>query len=593
VARTKAIAAAGIAAAVGLTTAACGGGNSSDSSNGSTSNGKSAYNAAISTVVNPSDKKGGTLNLWSAQDADNFDPARGYYAFVWNLNRLYTRKLVDYAAKPGKDGLQLVPDLASAEPTISADKKTYTFKLRSGIKFDDGSGITSKDIKYGIERVWATDVISGGPVYLPGLLDQGQKYPGPYKDKDPNHLGLKSVETPDDSTITFHLAKPSSDFLYLLAMPGSGPVPQKRDTGAKYGLAPASSGPYMFKQGGILPGKSAAWVRNPNWDPATDPIRKALPDQINFTVTTNQDDLDSRLVAGTADLDAAQVGVQTAARAKILQNAQLKANADDPISGFLRYAGLVQSVKPLDNIDCRKAIIYAADPTSMQTAFGGPIAGGDIGTNMLPATIGGSDPNYDPFGRLQGKPQVDKAKQALAACGHPNGFDVTITARNNRETEVKSAEALQASLKAVGINATIAQYDGAQQASVTGSPSNVAAKKYGIIMAAWAADYPTGSGYMQALSDSRFIPANGNYNLPEIKDPSIDALYDQAQLETDPAKANDLYNQINHKIMEGAYYLPVVFAKALNYRNPRLTNVYYHDTYGQIDFQALGVSDGK
>ncbi|HEY0530627.1 MAG TPA: ABC transporter substrate-binding protein, partial [Actinoplanes sp.] len=471
--------------------------------------------------------------------------------------------------------------------------KTYTFKLRSGIKFDDGSAITSKDIKYGIERVWATKVISGGPVYLPGLLDQGQNYPGPYTDKDPNHLGLKTVETPDDSTIIFHLAKPSSDFMYLLAMPGSGPVPQKRDTGAKYALAPASSGPYMFKPGGIVPGKSVAFVRNPNWDQSTDPIRKALPDAINLTVTTNQDDLDSRLIAGTADLDAGQVGVQTAARAKILQDPTLKANADDPVNGFLRYVGIAQSVKPLDNIDCRKAVIYAADPTSMQTAFGGPVAGGDIGTNMLPATIGGSDANYDPFGRLQGKPQPDKAKQELAACGQPNGFNVTIAARNNRDTEVKAAEALQASLKAVNINATIAQYDGAQQASITGSPSNVAAKKYGLIMAAWGADYPTGSGFMQPLSDSRFIPANGNYNLPEIKDPSIDGLFDQAQGSTDPAQANDAYSQINHKIMEGAYYLPVVSAKALNYRNPRLTNVYYHDAFGQIDFQALGVSDGK
>ena len=63
--------------------------------------------------------------------------------------------------------------------------------------------------------------------------------------------------------------------------------------------------------------------------------------------------------------------------------------------------------------------------------------------------------------------------------------------------------------------------------------------------------------------------------------------------ETDPAAANADYSQINQKIMEGAYYLPIVSAKALNYRNPRLTNVYYHNAFGQIDFQALGVSDGK
>jgi len=590
--KTRAIAATGVALALGLTTAACGG--SSDkgnNKNGGTSGGKSGFNAAITSIVNPSTTKGGTLNLWSSQDADSWDPVRGYYAFVWNLNRLYTRKLVDYAPAPGKEGLKLLPDLAAAEPEISADKLTYTFKLRPGIKFDDGAAITSKDIKYGIERVWAADVLPGGPVYLPGVLDQGQNYPGPYKDTDPNKLGLKSVTTPDDTTIVFKLAKPYSDFLYLLAMPGSGPVPQKRDTGAQYGSKPAASGPYMFKEP-VKPGKSASWVRNPNWDPASDPIRKALPDAINLTITTNADDLDNRLLAGTVDLDVGQTGVQAGARTKLLSDPNLKANADTPVTGFLRFADMTP-VAPLDNADCRKAVIYAADPTALQAARGGEFAGGDIGTSILPPNIAGSDPNYDPYNRKQGKPQPEKAKEALAACGKASGFDVTIAARNNRAAEVKTAEALQASLKAVGINAKIEQYDGAQDSAIGGSPEVVKQKGYGIIITGWGADYPTGAGYMQPIADSRFIVKNGNFNRAEIKDKSIDALFDQAAAETDANKAAEIYSQINHKIMEGAYLLPFVVDKALNYRNPRLTNAYVHDSFGMLDFQALGTSDGK
>jgi peptide/nickel transport system substrate-binding protein len=341
------------------------------------------------------------------------------------------------------------------------------------------------------------------------------------------------------------------------------------------------------------PGKSVAWVRNPNWDQATDPIRKALPDKINLTITTNADDMDSRLIANTADLDVSQTGVQAAARAKILQDPNLKANADTPTTGFIRYAAITQKVAPFDNIECRKAVIYASDPTTLQAARGGPVGGGDIATNMLPPNIGGSDPAYDPYGRAQGKPQVDKAKAALAACGKPNGFDTIIAVRNNKPAEVKSAEALQAALKAVNINAKIDQYDGAQQASVTGAPDNVHKKGYGIIIAGWAADWPSGTGYLQALVDSRFIQKNGNYNLAEVSDPAIDALFDQAGAETDLTKAGDIYKQINQKVMEGHHYLPIVFDKALNYRNPRLTNVYVHDSFGMVDFQALGVSDGK
>jgi peptide/nickel transport system substrate-binding protein len=582
------LAAGTVAIALGLT-AACGGGN--DNTDTDRNEGVSGYNAAMSGVVNPSDKTGGTLNLWSSQDADSWDPARGYYAFVWNMNRLYTRNLMSYDAKQGKDGLKLVPDLAESEPEISSDKLTYTFKLRDGVKFDDGTAITSKDIKYGIERIFAQDVVPGGPVYLIEHLDQGQKYPGPYKDTAADKLGLKSVETPDDKTIVFKLKKPFADFSYLLAMPGAGPVPQKRDTGAQYGAKPASSGPYMFES--YEPGKKVVLVRNPNWDKSTDPIRKALPDKIELTITTNAEDLDNRLIAGTADLDTGQTGVQQAGRVQILQDENLKKNADNPVTGFIRYAALNTKVAPLDNVECRKAVIYASDPTSLQTARGGPVAGGDIGTNMLPPNILGSDPKYDPYNRAQGKPQLDKAKEALTACGKPTGFNTVIAVRNNRPAEVKTAEALQAALKAAGINAKIDQYDGAQISSIVGSPNNVHKQGYGIMIAGWGADWQSGTGYLQPLIDSRYILPNGNFNLPEISDPAIDGLFDQAAAETDPNKAADLYKQMNEKVMEGAYYLPFVFDKALNYRNPRLTNVYIHDAFGMVDFQALGVSDGK
>lgn len=591
VGKTKVMVAGAAALTLGLT-AACGGGGSK-STGGTSSGAKSSFNAAVTGVVNPSDKKGGTLNLWSAQDADSWDPAISYYAWTINMQRLFSRTLMTYTPKPGKDGLVLTPDLAESEPTLSADKKTYTFKLRSGLKWDDGSAITSKDIKYGIERIFAQDVVPGGPLYLTQELDGGQKYAGPYKDKAPDKLGLKTVETPDDTTIVFHLQKPDANFPYMLSLPGGAPVPQKRDTGAKYALNPASSGPYMFSPGSIKPGKGAELVRNPNWSTSIDPVRKALPDKINLTITTNADDMDSRLIAGTADLDVGQSGVQSAARTQILQDPKLKANSDDPNTGFIRYIAISQGVAPFDNVDCRKAVMYAADPTSLQAARGGPIAGGDIGTNMLPPNILGSDVTYDPYNRAQGKAQPDMAKQELQKCGKPNGFNTKIAVRNNKPAEIASATALQAALKAVNINATIEQYDGSQIATVVGSPDNVHKKGYGLMIAGWGADFPTGYGYLAALADGRFIVKNGNYNLPEINDPAINALFDQGLNEPDPIKAGAIYAQINHKIMEGAYYLPIVFDKALNYRNPRLTNVYEHQGLAMIDFQALGVDDGK
>ncbi|MGI5243532.1 ABC transporter substrate-binding protein [Dactylosporangium sp. CA-139066] len=576
------------AATAALLLSACGGGTSSDntSNNGSTKD--SGYNAALDKVLNPSDKKGGTLKLTVHDNPDSLDPAIAYYAQVWNFMKgFYVRSLLTNQAKPGADGLKLVPDLAADMPAIEDGGKKYTFKLKSGLKWEDGSPIKSTDIKYGIERIFATDVINAGPKYLVDVLDEGQKYPGPYKDTDPNHLGLKSVQTPDDSTIIFTLKEPNADFEYLLSMPAASPVPPGKDTGDKYANRPFSSGPYKFET--YDQGKKLTLVRNDQWDPKTDSVRKALPDRVEVTYGTAVEEIDNQLLSEEVDLDIAQTGVQQGTQPKLLLNPDKKKNADSPVTGFIRYVAISTKVPPLDNIHCRKAVQYAADKVTLQTARGGPDAGGEIATNMLPPTIAGHDDADDVFNTKSGKPQIDKAKEELAACGHPNGFD-TVLATRNAGKEPKTAEALQQALAAVGINAKLDPQDASLYfRSIIGSPSNVHTKGYGLMMAGWGADYPTAAGFLQVLVDSRAISASGNNNYAELSDPSIDALIDQARAEPDPAKNAEIWKQINKKVSESATYLPFTYDKALNYRNPRLTNVFVTQYYGMYDFGSLGV----
>ncbi|WP_037607677.1 ABC transporter substrate-binding protein [Streptacidiphilus rugosus] len=575
----------GLIGAIALTTSACGG--SSAPKTGGTTPGGSSFNAAATSIVNPSTKKGGTLKLWSTQDVDSLDPAIGYYAFVWDLQRFYTRTLVQYPSKPGKDGLVLQPDLAQAMPTITNDGKTYTFKLKSGLKFQDGTPITSKDIKYGIERVFAQDVLPNGPIYLLSDLDEGQKYPGPYKDKDP--AGLKSVQTPDDSTIVFNLAQANSDFLNHLAMGGAAPVEQSKDDGANYAKHPVSSGPYEVEN--YVANKGFDMVRNPNWDQSTDSLRTALPDKITFTVTSNADDLDSRLLDGSIDLDAGQRGVQTAAQGKILTNPSLKADTVDAPAATIRYISIQTKVAPFDNVDCRKAVEYAISGSDQQTARGGKWAGA-LATNMLPPSIPGSD-NYDPYNLAAGQPQIAQAKAELAKCGKPNGFSTTIAARSTSPKDVKQAVAAQAALKAVGINADIFQYDGSQSGSTVGSPDVMHSKNIGLNVFGWGSDYPTGSGMLSVLIDGRLITKSGNNNFTEVNDPQINGWIDDAAKATDPAVAAADYTKINHRVMDLALYFPGVVEQSLNYYNPRLTNVYFNQQLGMIDFSTLGLSDGK
>jgi peptide/nickel transport system substrate-binding protein len=573
-----------------LVLSACGSGSSSNNNtkdNGQ--KGSAGFNAALTGVVNPSDKKGGTLKVTNHDNPDSYDPVRAYYANIWNFMKgYYVRTLVTNQAKPGDDGLVLTADLATDLPKIEDGGKKYTFTLRDGLKFEDGTPITSKDVKYGVERVFASDVLSGGPSYLIDVLDQGQKYPGPYKDSDPDRLGLRSVQTPDDHTIVFTLKEPLSDFPYLLAMPGAGPVPKAKDTGERYSNHPVSSGPYKFES--YDEGKNAVLVRNDQWDPKTDTVRKALPDRIEVTFGTAVEEIDNQLIAGEVDLDLAQTGVQQGSQAKVLLNPDVKKNADAPTTGFIRYFAMNTKVPPFDNIHCRKAVQYATDKIAMQTARGGPDAGGDIATNMLPPNIAGHDPNLDPFNTKSGKPQVDKAKEELAACGKPNGFDTVLATRNSGK-EPKTAEALQAALKNVGINARLDPSDASLYfRSTIGAPSNTHSKGYGLMMAGWGADYPTAAGFLGVLVDGRQILPSGNNNFSELDNAEVNKLIDQAKAESDPKKAAAIWGQINKLVMDEAVLVPFTYDKALNYRNPRLTNVFVSQYYGMVDFGSLGVS---
>ncbi|MFF6773100.1 ABC transporter substrate-binding protein [Streptomyces sp. NPDC012637] len=563
----------------GGNTAATGGGSGSPS--GGTASG--GFDAAVGKVVNASARKGGTLRLASGVDADSWDPARSYYGWVWNMQRLYSRTLLTYDTKPGKQGLELVPDLAEARPEVSPDGRTYTVRLRTGVTFEDGTPITSQDVKYAIERVFAQDVLSGGPLYMTELLDQGQNYLGPYKD---GGTGLKSVGTPDERTLVFRLAAPDSRFPHLLATGATVPVPKTKDTGSRYGTKPVSSGPYRFDS--YKPGTSLVLVRNTNWSPATDPLRKALPDRIELNVSSDPEQVARRLVDGSVDLDASQAGLTQASSVKVLRDQKLKAHADAPYSGYLRAYALVSKTAPFDDEHCRKAVLYAADTTALETAHGGPVAGTRYG-NMLPPTVPGSDA-YDPFGLTTGKPRPAKAKEELAACGRPNGFTTRIAVRESRPKDVAAAEALKAALGKVGITLEIEKLEISKFFETAGSPSQVKNKGYGLISTNWVADFPHGSGFLQPLADGRQILPSSNTNYAQVDDPAINALFDQARAEKDGTRATELYRQINHRLTDGAYYLPASAVKSLNYRNPRLTNVYVSEAYGMVDIQSLGVT---
>lgn len=577
---------AGTAAAVlALAAAACGGGGKGTGSTSSgTTSGGSSFNAALTSVVNPSTKKGGTLNLVASSDFDSLDPGRTYYGYSWDFQRFITRTLMMYKAAPGKEGTQLVPDLATGPGQVSNGGKTWTYHLQTGVKFDTGQEITSQDIKYGVERLFATDVINGGPAsYYQSLLVGGNSYPGPYKDK----AGLASIKTPDAQTISFDLVKPFADFDYLMALPAAAPVPASKDTGKNYQFHPVSSGPYMIKT--YQPGKLLDLVRNPYWSAATDPNRKALPDAVHLVEGLDPTVMDQQVLSGQAVANIDVGYLQPATVAQVLRSPTLKPNSDNPFTGYLRYLSVQTKVPPFNNIHCRRAVFYAVDKTALQFAEGGPVAGGAIATNTMVPTL----PAYKQFDMYPDGPgntgNIAMAKRELAECGKPNGF-TTVLGASNKSRGPRDAQALQAALAKVGINATLALVDPSTYFSgFIGVPSNVQKRGIGLAVAGWGPDFPTEYGYYESIVDGRAIKAQGNSNYAELNDPVVNNLIDQALATTDAAARHAIWQQVDRQVMTDAVMVPLVAIKGLYYRNPAATNVYFNNAFGYYDYVSMGV----
>jgi peptide/nickel transport system substrate-binding protein len=587
--RRPVLVAAATGTALALVLAACGGkSTSTPGGGGGGSTTAATFNAGVGKVFNASTAKGGTLRFANSGDWDSLDPADTYYAYSWNFIRLYGRTLTMFAPAPGADGAKLVPDLAQTLGVSSDGAKTWTYKLRSGVKFEDGTPVTSKDVKYDVERSLDKDSFPNGPTYFNDFLDT-KGYTSPYKDPSPDKLGLKAIDTPDDQTIVFHLNKPFGGMDYFAMLPATIPVPRAKDTGTKYKEHVVSSGPYMFQTNNL--GKNFTLVRNPNWDQATDPYRKALPDRIEVTLNANAIDIDNRLIAAnnSLDVDIAGTGVQPATQGRIIGNPNLKKNADSAVVARLWYTSINPDVAPLNNIDCRKAVEYAADHTSYQDAYGGPY-GGDVATNLMPPVVPGAT-KFDLY-NFTSKPNgdVDTAKQELQKCGQPSGFSTNLSYRAERPKEKATAEALQQSLARVGIKVTLQPYPAGDYFKLyAGKPDYAKGHGLGLMVNGWGADWPDGFGFLQQIVDSRAIkPSGGNSNL-SVKIPEVDALLDKALTITDAKQREPIWAQIDHVVMENAVVLPGIWAKGLLYRPPNLTNVFVTDGFQMYDYTALGV----
>lgn len=566
---SRRVAAAVVVLVVGSGAAACGPQDNKGSDGSSGAAGKPA--------------KGGTLTVLNSNPQEDFDPARLYTSGGGNVPSLVFRTLTTRNREDGAVSAKVVPDLATDLGTPSKNATVWTYTLKNGLKYEDGTAITSADIKYGIERSFAAE-LSGGAPYLRDWLIGGADYQGPYKDKK----GLASIETPDAKTIVFHLNKPEGEFPYLATQTQTTPVPRAKDTGTKYENHPISSGPYkVVKNEGD--GERLVLERNKFWSAATDEERKAYPDKIDVRSGLDSAVINQRLSASQG-ADAAAVTTDTnlgpAELAKVTGDKKLAARVGTGHFGYTNYIAFNPKVKPFDNPKVRAAISYAVDRSSVINAAGGSSLA-EPATTYLPnqKSFGYTPYDHFPAGKT-GDPA--KAKELLKEAGYASGLTVTLTHSNDKdfETSPEIATALQAALKKAGITVKLQGLESNEYSDTTRS----ATKEPGFFLAHWGADWPSGGPFLAPIFDGRQIVKDGaNFNSGFLNDPTVNKEIDEINRLTDLSTAAQRWGAMDKKIGEQALTVPLFHPVYKRLVGQDIKNVVISDWTGVLDISQVSV----
>ncbi|MEU8707081.1 ABC transporter substrate-binding protein [Streptomyces sp. NPDC048565] len=527
--------------------------------------------------------KGGTLTVLNSTPQEDFDPGRLYTSGGGNVPSLVFRTLTTRNRENGAAGAEVVPDLATDLGTPSKDATVWTYTLKDGLKYEDGSAITSADIKYGIERSFAPE-LSGGAPYLRDWLIGGADYQGPYEDKK----GLASIEVPDEKTIVFHLNKPEGEFPYLATQTQTTPVPKAKDTGTKYEEHPVSSGPYKVVSN-ENDGERLVLERNTHWSAKTDEERKAYPDKIDVRSGLDSAVINQRLSASQG-VDAAAVTTDTnlgpAELAKVSGDKKLAARVGTGHFGYTNYIAFNPKVKPFDDPKVRQAIAYAVDRSSVVNAAGGSSLA-EPATTYLPNQKSFGHTAYDHFPAGE-TGNAAKAKELLKEAGHPNGLKITLTHSNDKdfETSPEIATALQAALKKAGITVELKGLEHNDYADTIHS----ATKEPGFFLAHWGADWPSGGPFLAPIFDGRQIVKGGaNFNTGFLNDASVNKEIDAINKLTDLDAAAARWGALDKKIGEQALTVPLFHPVYKRLVGQDVKNVVISDWTGVLDISQAAV----
>ena len=545
-------------------------------------------------------KTGGTLYFITHNESFNhMDPARNYTGQdIAFFNSYLYRNLVSYKPVKGSAGSSLIPDLATNTGVPSNSAKTWKFTLREGSTWEDGSAVTCEDVKYGVSRPFATDVITDGPQYLVGALkiplaaDGSSVYKGPYK-KTGQALYDKAV-TCKGKTVTFNLNRSFADFNYALTYPAGAPVKKSKDTGDKYDLRPFSNGPY--KIGSYKQGDELDLVRNSAWKQSSDKVRTPYPDDIVVRFGLSQDVADQIMLAdsipNTVDLDALQPTNLRAFFADPSKAGQ-RLNVFDP---YTRYAAMNVSAGHMDCLNVRKAVFFAVNTQALIDLSGGSTFYGVPGDNPIKPVLGldyapTKGNIHDPNWSINGNPDYAKTLLAAAKTSCPDAYArATDPAKgitwdlSNTKTSQKASVLLKTAMDNAGIVMKFNFIPGGQYYATVQNTD----KQNDISTAGWGADWANASTVIYPL----FVKEGGfdlSQNWNDAAYPAFKASVLKALAMTNRTQQAAAWKVLAQQAMDQYWIIRPVFGRGQIVWGSKVGGVYFWEPQGTFGFGQLYV----
>ncbi|EMT50775.1 MULTISPECIES: ABC transporter substrate-binding protein [Brevibacillus] len=463
------------------------------------------------------------LIIGRGADTKSLDPIRETDGETFRVTENIYETLVSYE----DTNTTVIPGLAESWE-ISEDGLTYTFKLRQGVKFHDGTDFNAEAVKFNFDRWMDKSNKYHNPEGFPYYNDMFGGYKG-----DPDHV-IKEIKVVDAHTIQFVLNRTQAPFLANLGMSPFAIASPKAIEGGKLGDEPVGTGPFKF----------AGWKRNDiiTLEKNPDYWNKGYPklDKVIFKVIPENTARLTALTSGEIDL---MDGLNPDDAEAVKENKDLQLLLRPSMN--VGYLAFNTEKKPFDNPKVRQAISHAINKPEMVKAFYSGL--GEPATNPMPPSLWGyndqiKDREYN----------LDQAKKLLAEAGYPNGFKVQFMAMPVPRPYIpdgkKMAEAIQQDLKKIGIETEIVTMEWATYLEKT------RLGEYEMCLLGWNGDNGDPDNFLYTLLDKNTI--NGN-NIPRYSNEEVHQLLLKAQSTSDQKERETLYKKAQELIFNDAPLVPI------------------------------------